>query len=108
MVPVLPAKLIPSRGVHLGGAAQDAARQLTPDELVVGGTFRGVMRGPVSYILAGLESRFGQMAEMVFSHEVLLCRGHKTSFSLVPARLVAMPPTPAVGTLFFRVLECFF
>ena len=45
----------------LTGAARDAARTLTRDELMYGGVINGEQLDPVGYLLKGLEQRFGQL-----------------------------------------------
>eukprot|EP00969_Alexandrium_andersonii_P056590 2495281-Alexandrium_andersonii.AAC.1 len=47
--------------LRLGGPAREYARQISPQELTNGGMMGGVMLDPVSYIVAGLQSRFAQL-----------------------------------------------
>ena len=59
--------LIPSKQASkivyqgLTGAARDAARTLTRNELLYGGVINGEQLDPVGYLLKGLEERFGQL-----------------------------------------------
>ena len=43
--------------MHLGGAARDMARMVTPQELMNGGVRNGVALDPVTYLLAALQER---------------------------------------------------
>ena len=47
--------------MRLRGSAREAARTLTPLEIVHGGVSEGRQLDPVSYIMAGLQSRFAQL-----------------------------------------------
>ena len=48
---------------RLGGTAREYARMLNPNELMFGGVQNGVHVDPVTYILAGLHSRFSPLEE---------------------------------------------
>ncbi len=47
--------------MRLGGSAREAARTLSAAELMHGGEIGGIHYDPVTYILAGLQMRFGQL-----------------------------------------------
>ncbi len=47
--------------MRLGGSAREAARTLSANELMHGGEIGGIRYDPVTYILAGLQMRFGQL-----------------------------------------------
>ena len=49
--------------LRLSGHARDAARVITADEIERGGIMQGRRMGPVSYILAGLAMRYGQLGD---------------------------------------------
>ena len=49
--------------LRLSGHARDAARCITADEIEHGGIMQGRRMGPVSYILAGLAMRYGQLGD---------------------------------------------
>ena len=48
---------------RLTGAAREAARSISADEIENGGYLNGQYYDPVSYLLAGLELRFGNLDE---------------------------------------------
>ena len=49
--------------LRLNGHARDAARCITAEEIEHGGIMQGRRMGPVSYILAGLAMRYGQLGD---------------------------------------------
>ena len=49
--------------MQLTGAARDISRTISGPEVLSGGNVDGVHRDPVSYIIAGLRARFGQLEE---------------------------------------------
>ena len=49
--------------MHLTGSAREITRSISGTEILNGGVFEGTFRDPVSYVIAGLRSRFGQLEE---------------------------------------------
>ena len=49
--------------MRLTGGARDLARTITGDQILNGGMFEGQQLDPVSFIIAGLRARFGQLDE---------------------------------------------
>ena len=56
-----PARHVAAIVMRLGGAARELARSLTPAELMNGGIINGAQVHPITYIVAGLQLRFGQL-----------------------------------------------
>ena len=48
---------------RLGGTAREMARMMTPQEIAYGGQVNGVQVDPVTYLLHGLQTRFGSLEE---------------------------------------------
>ena len=49
--------------MRLTGSARELTRSMTGDEIMNGAMYEGVFHDPVSYIIAGLRGRFGQLDE---------------------------------------------
>ena len=49
--------------IRLTGAARDVARSLSQPELDFGGVYNGVQVDPLTYVVIGLQLRFGQLSD---------------------------------------------
>ena len=49
--------------MRLGGSAREMARMITPQELIFGGIRNGIQVDPVTYLLAGIHSRYAALEE---------------------------------------------
>ena len=58
-----PAQQAAAISMRLGGEARNCVRAMSYNEIVNGGVVNGVQLDPVSYIIAGLDLRFAQMAD---------------------------------------------